>query len=683
MRKKNIKNFFLILIVSIFLFDGSVFSNEWKKARIVGTTFYPDNTRAEIFSLIDKRVKENANVLIIWSYISDEGYRISNEDLEYLKMVSDYTKNKYPDVKLLLYIAPIERQSYEVDMDQDGKVDPDKESLYTEHPEWAQVSMSGKKAVFYGKIAFWLDETSEDMWICPLKKDYRSHWLKNVLEVEKTGIDGIWWDVPFFIHYFGDLWDGEWTCFSKECEDKFKDYSSCELPQREEWENPCWRRFIDFRYTTMGGFVKLIKDSLKKINSNFVIINEIWDENGVFAPQTGFSSYHSKENSYNDFVAHEYEPAYSSDYDIFSWYLYISQLLTFRGIDGERPTWVLSYSHSKEHAKMRASATILTSSNFYETDDQYMSGTVGFDFRKNVFTWIKNNESYLYPEIEVPLVDVGVYFSQKSIDYYGLYDFRHDEDLKGIEMMLVKAGVPFEVLTKEKLSYKLENKFKLIILPSVHSISDYEAEKIIEFVENGGTVLVDYNSGKRNENGRLRNSSTFSRMCNIRSEFSIRKYDKGRCIYMKKPVGALFYRSTIGVEKESSKASNWNDIFEFFVSKILPYASGYVKKLKGEKVFVYPVLGFEEISGKSLMILSIRVINLKDIDYDDYEPEAQDIEIEVNLPLTLKLMKNEISYSEIFENDKKLLINNNKNFKIKLKIKRFLIIKAILNPFSF
>ncbi len=680
MRRLNV--ILVILIIAIFN-SLLILPNTWRKARIVGTTFYPDYTKDEIFELIDERVKENANVLIIWSYISDEGYKISDEDIEYLKMVSDYTKNRYPDVKLLLYIAPIERQSYEVDMDQDGEVDPDKESLYTEHPEWAQISMSGKKAVFYGKIAFWLEETSEDMWICPLKEDYRNYWLKNVLEVEKTGIDGIWWDVPFFVHYFGDSWDGEWTCFSKECENGFKNYSSCELPQKEDWESSCWRRFIDFRYTAMGGFVKLIKDSLRKVNSNFVVVNEIWDENGVFSPQTGFSSYHSKESNYNDFIAHEYEPAYSADYDVFSWYLYISQLLTFRGIDGERPTWVLSYSHSKEHAKMRASATILTSSNFYETDDQMMSGTVGLDFRKSVFSWIKSNESYLYPEIEVPLVDVGVYFSQKSIDYYGLYDFRHDEDLKGIEMMLTKAGIPFEVLTREKLSYKLENKFKLIIVPSVYSISDYEAEKIIEFVENGGTVLVDYNSGKRNENGGLRNSSAFSRVCDMGSEFSIKKYGNGTCIYMREPVGSLFYRNTVDVEKNISKASSWKDIFEFFISKVSPYTSGYVKKLEGENIFIYPVLGFEEISGKNTMILSIRVINLKGIDYNDYEPEAQDIEMEVNLPLTLKLMKNELHYSEIFENDKKLLVNNNKNFKIKLKIKRFLIIKAVLNPFSF
>ena len=43
------------------------------------------------------------------------------------------------------------------------------------------------------------------------------------------------------------------------------------------------------------------------------------------------------------------------------------------------------------------------------------------------------------------------------------------------------------------------------------------------------------------------------------------------------------------------------------------------------------------------MVLSIRIVNLKGIDYDDYEPETQDIEIKVYFPLTfqgfLKMIK--------------------------------------------
>ncbi len=678
--KKNIPVIFLILLI----FTNTLLSlnKAFRKGRIAGVFLYPDMSETELKAEIDNEAKLGVNMFLIWSYISDIRYKIEDDDINYLKVVSSYTKKYYPQIKIILYIAPLEKQTYNVDMDHDGKLDPGKKSFYTEQPEWVQTSISGRKAVFYGSIAFWIDEGSEDVWICPLKKDYVSYWIKNIKEIAKTGINGVWWDVPFFIYNFGDNWEGEWTCFSKECREAFYRYSGCPLPEREEWNNDCWRKFIDFRYQAMGSFVKLLRKEAKKINPDFVVLNEIWDENGAFAPQTGFSSLWAKKFRFNDFIAHEYEPVSPYDYDIYNWRMYIAQLITFRGIDRERPTWVLSYSHTKEHAYMRAVSTILSSSNFYETGEFIMSDTVGLETRGKIFNWIKENENFLYPLYEFPLTKIGVFYSQKSIDYYGLEEAKHEHELKGIELMLIKAKLPFSVITE--LNDYLSNQYSLIFIPNAISLSKEEAQKLKEFVKNGGTLFTTHKSSFYDENGSSYENPLLDGICNFNEPLSISKYGNGKCIYLIEPLGAYyyFYSASEYLSKEERNEKLEKSIFSQFISILNENVAlnDYVKIIKGDNLFLYPIIGIEEIDGKNEMILSLRVINLKGLKEDIYTPIEQEVEVEVNLPSILKLKDNSITISEFLENKRKLTVDNKKTFKLKFKIKRFTLIKSILNP---
>ncbi|HEC95451.1 MAG TPA: hypothetical protein ENI50_00320, partial [Euryarchaeota archaeon] len=156
------------------------------------------NARISAYFDVEKAVEENASVILTW--ISTENIGVTEEDLDYLRNLKREANRN--GIKLLVYLAPLEIQTQNVDMNEDGIADKGKRSIYTEHPEWIQVGRDGRKAVFYGNVAFWVDKHSEDVWICPNDPEYRSIFLKTVRKIAPC-VDGIYLDVVIFLNSFG------------------------------------------------------------------------------------------------------------------------------------------------------------------------------------------------------------------------------------------------------------------------------------------------------------------------------------------------------------------------------------------------------------------------------------------------------------------------------------------------
>jgi len=70
-------------------------------------------------------------------------------------------------------------------------------------------------------------------------------------------------------------------CYCKYCKAKFKELYKKAIPT-EDWANPLWRKFIEFRQNSMAEFLKDAQKAIKKINTEGVIFLNAggWKPNG-------------------------------------------------------------------------------------------------------------------------------------------------------------------------------------------------------------------------------------------------------------------------------------------------------------------------------------------------------------------------------------------------------------------
>lgn len=113
-------------------------------ARIATPWDYPPGSFASWEEAIDQAVADGANVILDWHAVSDRWQALYepllSQDLAEMAYHADHIHTHYPGVRYIVYVAPLEYVTSDVDQDQDGRVDPGKEgeSLALQHPDWAQ-----------------------------------------------------------------------------------------------------------------------------------------------------------------------------------------------------------------------------------------------------------------------------------------------------------------------------------------------------------------------------------------------------------------------------------------------------------------------------------------------------------------------------------------------------------------
>ncbi|MGB5850505.1 MAG: hypothetical protein WBH40_18600, partial [Ignavibacteriaceae bacterium] len=100
--------------------------------------------------------------------------------------------------------------------------DQQEHSFFKDHPDWVQRNINNRPAMFGGGDAFWIDEGDEDVWITPYAQEWRDIYMGHIRNIAKTGIDGIFVDIPYWMTHF-DEWKDTWASFDDYTVQTFKD----------------------------------------------------------------------------------------------------------------------------------------------------------------------------------------------------------------------------------------------------------------------------------------------------------------------------------------------------------------------------------------------------------------------------------------------------------------------------
>ncbi len=485
-------------------------STDWTRtARIVTPYDYPevDFTDWEWEDLIDQAVADGANVILDWTCASDGWECLSGPPLEAaleeIRQRADYVHTRHPGVRYIMYVGPLEAVTEGVDKDGDGQVDPGQESrsLAMQHPDWAQVGIDGRPAVFYGsmpEMPFWVCETCEDVWLSPAHPEFRRLTLEKAARLASTGLDGLWFDVPFLTFDFGEGWQSQWADLSPAARALFHQQTGLTLPTppfEPDWEDAIWQEYVAWRYRLIREFVDEYARTVHAVNPEFRLIMESSAQLGPLSTQYAASPLDLPMVS--DLTAHELG-GLERPYQYYAYLDFLSALLAWRHVDMSfgQPSWLLSYVEAGhpdtlDLARLHAAIVLGAGFNYYTSGDEGMSCVVDPEFRRALFSWIAAHEETLYAPTLRPYANVAVLYSQATVDYRDRGDWEisdRTDAFYGTLSLLLESHIPFEVLSERQME-RLDE-FDALILPQVEALSDAQAESLRAWVQRGGTLIV-------------------------------------------------------------------------------------------------------------------------------------------------------------------------------------------------
>lgn len=396
-----------------------------------------------------------------------------------------------------------------------------------QRPGWEQVTVDG---VAYGrKNPLYGNGTT----LC-VNSGWRDWATGLIAEAMKTGIDGIFLDGPLF--YPG-------CCYCEDCRAKFLKHHGADIPLVEDWSDPMWARFIDFRARSLAEFMADGRAAAKSVNPDAVAFLNAgtWHANTWrFARSLDTISDFEDFNGAEEFF-HPGAPGKS----VLAWAATAKYVAA-----GGKPAIVFSH-HAlgawhyiplpKIETQLAIAQTVACGANPWFAVFDYAldhSRDDAVESVKEIQSFLAANEPY-YTQCE-SMADVALlnssqtstYYVSKYPEFYGnlgsgreenlgvdaggggrVDDWRKrkeiceavvDQSYLGYFQALTRAHIPFDVVLDKHISADALKRYRALVLPNSACLSDGQIKTIREFVNQGGSVIAEFETGSYDELGRPR-----------------------------------------------------------------------------------------------------------------------------------------------------------------------------------
>lgn len=356
-------------------------------------------------------------------------------------------------------------------------------TMAKDHPDWLQRKRSGEPAMFTANAAFWIKKGDEDVWVTPYAPEWRKIYMQRVRQIAATGIDGIYVDIPYWMTHFTG-WETSWASFDDYTVKAFHDRTGLNARtdiKLGDFNDPAFRKWIDFRIQTMTDFLAEIRKNAISVNPNIAVIPEIYPGIEESAVRVGVDVYQLY--PVVDAVSHEYEFGEGDDHTAasrsqFDWFLYQVGMQSFRAFAGNKPTWMLNYSWDgnprvtpSDAMKNLAMSELMAGANFWDAPGHSMAGSNDMATRTQILHWIANNQS-IFSSPRTPVGRVGVYFSDTTRNYFP------DEFVRpyqGVLLLLLRSHIQFQIVTPRTLA---SFHGSTLVLPDVRVLSQKELDEL-------------------------------------------------------------------------------------------------------------------------------------------------------------------------------------------------------------
>jgi len=374
--------------------------------------------------------------------------------------------------------------------------------VYEIHPEWFWLRTDGKPVVYNG------------LYHTCINGGYYQEYIFKILEeaLSKYQLDGVFFNMfGYQVYDYSGNYHGICQCDS--CKKRFRDMYGKELPLVEDYDDPSYKDYIEFRHRT-------VEELCERVYS---FIKEQWPNIGVM-----FNSRHS------DIIRMEVNRAI--DRPLPEWEHWSGEQAKFARIFGKGKPFhsaVVYFidipyrfvSESKGCLGLRFAQQLAEGGNL----DFYVLGTLdqedkkGFPIVKEIFSYHKENQSY-YRDLK-SCAKIGLLYSENTRDYYGKKDplNRYVYSFRGAYRMLLESHHPFDIISssilKDEGFIEELSRYELIVMPNFACIDDIEADILDRFVENGGSILATDNTALYTSKGDWRGQFALKSLGSVSANF--------------------------------------------------------------------------------------------------------------------------------------------------------------------
>ncbi len=395
-----------------------------------------------------------------------------------------------------------------------------------EHPEYVQQLIEdgtpyGIKYPLYGNgTTFCIN--------CP---NWRNFAFKMISEVTGLGVDGCFLDGPVMYPK---------SCYCEHCRSLFnREYGFDYLPSFGDWGDVAWKPFLKFRRESWGRFLKDAQCASLKINPDSVIFlnGGRYDVSGVvtardISQMEKFQNFSGAEEFYH--VSEDYCSPFNTlnlgrflsagdkpgvvftDHAMGAWHYVpltkseMTAALTQTVASGSN-TWFAIFMETMRYRSKEAFDANDIQKFFSENDSIYistesaaetavlMSTNTVYNYisaRKELFTNVGSGKE------QDLITDVGDGASFKNINARrAISETILDKELHGVYDVANFSHTPIKIFWDDHINTNKLKNISTLILPNSACLSDIQIKRIIEFVQQGGTLAAFFESGFYDENG--------------------------------------------------------------------------------------------------------------------------------------------------------------------------------------
>jgi len=365
------------------------------------------------------------------------------------------------------------------------------EDFMLSHRDWTQ-----RDARFPEEPLFF--EEYGGVWLlCLNNPEFREEFFRTVISItKKTGVDG--WMIDEV------EWLPTWfSCGCKWCREKFRKETGYELPSDADspiWENfedAVWRAWLRFRMKSSADFFADLKKKLDAETPGQVITTCHAGAGDTWLAQWWGMDIIDMSRALNYIF---YEAYVRNGMPFYSWRRHLVELKLYSAVahSSGYPPLTLFYPGSQEESNFCWAMCALSGHRFWACNERLRH------FTKPFFPWQGAHES-LFGRQE-PLANVALLFSRQTRDSYKGRDTAfYINEWAGWAETLVEANIPFVVIIENDLLPKCLEKFSTLLLPNAVCLSESQLQVIMDYIAQGGKVILTAETGLRDETGAMRN----------------------------------------------------------------------------------------------------------------------------------------------------------------------------------
>ena len=346
------------------------------------------------------------------------------------------------------------------------------------HPDWRMIDASGSSQYEKGEVLeaeFAHNDLFRYGLCCPNNPDYRNFISQQIKEIaDYFEFDGMFFDMLFWPH----------MCYCESCRKRWQEEVGGELPTKEDWNDPLWLLHIQKRREWMGEFAQSITDEMKmlvpgiSVEHNFACAILADGRLAIAEPVNNACDYVG-----GDLYGGIYRQSFTCKF--------------YRNITKNQP---FEYMFSRCEPNLSAhtqlkSKDVMLSSVFMTT--AHHGATLVIDAIDPIGTMDKRvyerigevfSESQPYEQFYEGkmLEDVGIYYTLRSkFNKRGEIYTNHLSAVTASDTMIFN-NIPYGITG----GFHDITKYKLLIASCLTDEDEYDNERIIEYVKNGGCLYI-------------------------------------------------------------------------------------------------------------------------------------------------------------------------------------------------